>query len=192
LLSEARIADKCRNFGPVASIGGICGAGFTAPKYLGSMVRIRCETTDCPDIMKPVESALQVRGLTKRFDRLAVDALDLTVQPGEFYALVGPNGAGKTTTLRMVAGLLRPDAARSRCSVSTRSTADISDLGHRVHGTMSISIEGRAREEPAGGYGRAWVTCGRRPGKNFLTFLQHWSGAVTCPACRCGRYGRWP
>jgi ABC-2 type transport system ATP-binding protein len=60
--------------------------------------------------MKPVESALQVRGLTKRFDRLAVDALDLKVQPGEFYALVGPNGAGKTTTLRMVAGLSRPDA----------------------------------------------------------------------------------
>ena len=51
-----------------------------------------------------------MRGLTKRFDRLAVDALDLTVRAGEFYALVGPNGAGKTTTLRMVAGLLRPDA----------------------------------------------------------------------------------
>src|ERR1700742_4225980 len=62
--------------------------------------------------MKPAEqpSALQVRGLTKRFDRLAVDALDLTVRPGEFYALLGPNGAGKTTTLRMVTGLLRPDA----------------------------------------------------------------------------------
>jgi ABC-2 type transport system ATP-binding protein len=56
------------------------------------------------------QSALQVRGLTKRFDRLAVDALDLNVHTGEFYALVGPNGAGKTTTLRMVAGLLRPDA----------------------------------------------------------------------------------
>ena len=28
-----------------------------------------------------------------------------------------------------------------------------------------------------------WVTCGRRPGKCFLTLLQHWSGAVTCPAC---------
>src|SRR3979409_437868 len=65
---------------------------------------------DCPDIMKSEESALQVRGLTKRFDRLAVDALDLNVRPGEFYALLGPNGAGKTTTLRMVAGLLRPDA----------------------------------------------------------------------------------
>jgi ABC-2 type transport system ATP-binding protein len=60
--------------------------------------------------MKPQETALEVRGLTKRFDRLAVDALDLTVRSGEFYALVGPNGAGKTTTLRMVAGLLRPDA----------------------------------------------------------------------------------
>src|SRR3984957_18045719 len=60
--------------------------------------------------MKPQESALQVRGLTKRFDRLAVDALDLSVRTGEFYALVGPNGAGKTTTLRMVAGLSRPDA----------------------------------------------------------------------------------
>src|SRR5262245_27639361 len=54
--------------------------------------------------------ALALRGVSKRFDRLAVDALDLTVHGGEFYALVGPNGAGKTSTLRMVVGLLRPDA----------------------------------------------------------------------------------
>src|SRR5882757_9392235 len=54
--------------------------------------------------------ALEIRGLCKRFDRLAVDALDLTVRTGEFYSLLGPNGAGKTTTLRMVVGLLRPDA----------------------------------------------------------------------------------
>lgn len=54
--------------------------------------------------------ALELRGLTKRFDRPAVDSLDLTVRSGEFYALLGPNGAGKTTTLRIVAGLLRPDA----------------------------------------------------------------------------------
>ena len=60
--------------------------------------------------MQPREAALALRGLTKRFDRLAVDALDLTIHVGEFYALLGPNGAGKTTTLRMVAGLLRPDA----------------------------------------------------------------------------------
>ena len=59
--------------------------------------------------MTSENAALQVRGLTKRFDRPAVEALDLTVRAGEFYALVGPNGAGKTTSLRMVAGLLPPD-----------------------------------------------------------------------------------
>jgi ABC-2 type transport system ATP-binding protein len=74
------------------------------------MVGAWTQDMDCPDIMTPQRSALQVRGLTKRFDRPAVEALDLTVGTGEFYALVGPNGAGKTTTLRMVAGLLRPDA----------------------------------------------------------------------------------
>ena len=54
--------------------------------------------------------ALALRGLTKRYDQPAVDALDLTVYGGEFYSLLGPNGAGKTTTLRMVVGLLKPDA----------------------------------------------------------------------------------
>jgi ABC-2 type transport system ATP-binding protein len=53
--------------------------------------------------------ALALRGLTKRYDRPAVDGLDLTVYGGEFYSLLGPNGAGKTTTLRMIVGLLKPD-----------------------------------------------------------------------------------
>src|SRR6202167_2363603 len=54
--------------------------------------------------------ALEIFDLVKRFDRPAVDGLALAVRVGEFYALLGPNGAGKTTTLRMIAGLLRPDA----------------------------------------------------------------------------------
>ncbi len=54
--------------------------------------------------------ALELRGLVKHFERPAVDGLDLAIRTGEFYALLGPNGAGKTTTLRIVAGLLRPDA----------------------------------------------------------------------------------
>ena len=58
--------------------------------------------------------ALALRGVSKSFDRPAVDALDLTIYGGEFYALVGPNGAGKTTTLRMVVGLLKPDAGSIR------------------------------------------------------------------------------
>jgi ABC-2 type transport system ATP-binding protein len=54
--------------------------------------------------------SLELRGLKKSFGRPAVDGLDLSVKAGEFYTLLGPNGAGKTTTLRMVVGLLRPDA----------------------------------------------------------------------------------
>ena len=55
-------------------------------------------------------AALAISGLEKAFDRPVVKGVDLTVPPGEFYALLGPNGAGKTTILRMVAGLLQPDA----------------------------------------------------------------------------------
>ena len=62
-------------------------------------------------MMKPHSPlALEILGLTKCFDRPAVNGLNLTVHTGEFYALLGPNGAGKTTTLKMVVGLLRPDA----------------------------------------------------------------------------------
>jgi len=56
--------------------------------------------------------ALQLRSLRKAFGRPAVDGIDLSVRRGELYALLGPNGAGKTTTLRMVTGLLAPDAGR--------------------------------------------------------------------------------
>jgi ABC-2 type transport system ATP-binding protein len=84
-------------------------ARFTVPKHLRVMVASDAKPQGVA-VMKRDDSALEVMGLTKCFDRLAVDNLDLTIHAGEFYALVGPNGAGKTTTLRMVAGLLRPDA----------------------------------------------------------------------------------
>lgn len=57
-------------------------------------------------------SALRLTGVSKYFDKAAVDGLDLDLPAGEFYALLGPNGAGKSTTLRMVAGLVPPDAGR--------------------------------------------------------------------------------
>jgi ABC-2 type transport system ATP-binding protein len=56
-----------------------------------------------------IAPALEIKGLRKKFERPAVDGLDLRVRAGEFYMLLGPNGAGKTTTLRMVSGLLQPD-----------------------------------------------------------------------------------
>jgi ABC-2 type transport system ATP-binding protein len=53
--------------------------------------------------------------LTKRYgDLTAVDAISLTVRPGEVYGFLGPNGAGKTTTLRMLLGLIRPTAGTAR------------------------------------------------------------------------------
>ena len=57
------------------------------------------------------EPAVQARGLVKRYGRIiAVDQVDLTVQAGDVYGYLGPNGAGKTTTLRMMLGLVTPDA----------------------------------------------------------------------------------
>ena len=53
------------------------------------------------------------QGLTKRFgDLVAVDGLDLAVREGEFFGFLGPNGAGKSTTIKMLCGLLRPNAGR--------------------------------------------------------------------------------
>jgi ABC-2 type transport system ATP-binding protein len=52
---------------------------------------------------------IEARGLVKRYgDIIAVDNVDLTVQPGDVYGYLGPNGAGKTTSLRMLLGLIRP------------------------------------------------------------------------------------
>ncbi len=65
--------------------------------------------------------ALVLRNLRKSFGKPAVDGIDLTIRPGEFYALLGANGAGKTTTLRMVAGLLQPDSGEiTICGVDAR------------------------------------------------------------------------
>jgi ABC-2 type transport system ATP-binding protein len=58
---------------------------------------------------------IQTEGLSKRFDGfLAVDRVNLTVEPGEVLALLGPNGAGKTTTVRMLTSILRPTAGWAR------------------------------------------------------------------------------
>jgi len=54
---------------------------------------------------------IELAALTKRFgSRLVVDGLTLTARPGQTYGFLGPNGAGKTTTIRMLLGILRPDA----------------------------------------------------------------------------------
>jgi ABC-2 type transport system ATP-binding protein len=60
--------------------------------------------------------AIDVRGLSKRFgDRTVVDHLDIQVRRGEVCGFLGPNGSGKTTTIRMLCGLLEPDAGQGHC-----------------------------------------------------------------------------
>src|SRR3954453_15533983 len=57
--------------------------------------------------------ALATQGLAKRYgSRVALDGLDLRVPEGVVYGFLGPNGAGKTTTMRILTGLVRPDAGR--------------------------------------------------------------------------------
>jgi ABC-2 type transport system ATP-binding protein len=62
------------------------------------------------------EIAIDVSGLTKNFDgRTVVHDLSLQVPRGEIYGFLGPNGSGKTTSLRMLCGLLTPDAGQGTC-----------------------------------------------------------------------------
>ncbi|HZP20250.1 MAG TPA: ABC transporter ATP-binding protein [Bauldia sp.] len=57
-----------------------------------------------------------VEGLTKAFNgKVVVDHVDLDVRRGEIVGFLGPNGSGKTTTIRMLCGLLRPDAGSGTC-----------------------------------------------------------------------------
>jgi branched-chain amino acid transport system ATP-binding protein len=60
-------------------------------------------------------SLLQVESVSKHFGSLvAVDAVSMSVEPGELRAVIGPNGAGKTTFFNMISGFLLPSAGRIR------------------------------------------------------------------------------
>ena len=67
--------------------------------------------------MTPLDKAtrpIQAEGLTKRYgETLALDGLDLSIEPGEVYGYLGPNGAGKTTTIRLLLGIHRPTRGRA-------------------------------------------------------------------------------
>jgi len=58
---------------------------------------------------------VETRGLVKRYGEIvAVDDVDLSVEPGDVFGYLGPNGAGKTTSLRILLGLIRPTAGWAR------------------------------------------------------------------------------
>ena len=65
--------------------------------------------------MRGVSDSLDVTGVTQSFDgRRVVDRVDLHVEPGTVVGLLGPNGAGKTTLMRIIFGVLTPDAGEVR------------------------------------------------------------------------------
>ncbi len=81
----------------------------------------------------PEVLAVDAVGVTKRYgDLAAVDGVSLRVAPGEVYGVLGPNGAGKTTFLRMLFGLIRPDAG------------SIALFGRDVHADGIRSLDGVA------------------------------------------------
>lgn len=98
---------------------------------------------------------IECRGVTCRYgDTIAVDALNLTLVPGEVCVLLGPNGAGKSTTVKMLSGLLEPtagkvtiDGARPRDSkaklgVLPENLGLIDDLTVEEHLWLSAGVYG--------------------------------------------------
>ena len=76
--------------------------------------------------MTASDIAIEVEGLTKSFGgRPVVRDLSMRVRRGSIYGFLGPNGSGKTTTIRMLCGLLTPDAGRGTClGYDIRTQAD--------------------------------------------------------------------
>lgn len=79
------------------------------PSILSPVTRPITETSPARAVNEV--PAVWARGLTRTFGKtVAVDKVDLSIAPGEFYGLLGQNGAGKTTTIKVIVGLLRPDS----------------------------------------------------------------------------------
>ncbi len=75
--------------------------------------------------------AIEARGLVKMFgDARAVDGIDLRVPTGSIYGVLGPNGAGKTTTLRMLLGIIDPDAGTRTVFGHARPLEAASQIGY--------------------------------------------------------------
>lgn len=85
--------------------------------------------------------AIEITGLRKVFRRrrrarVALDDLDLSVEPGQVHGFLGPNGAGKTTTIRALLGLIRADAGQSRIF-----GYDVPDALGTVIGSVGVVVE---------------------------------------------------
>ncbi|MFG2787127.1 alpha/beta fold hydrolase [Streptomyces sp. NPDC048419] len=124
----------------------------------------RRRTTAAPPDAALAEVPLQITDLSKRYarsaDRYAVRDLSFRVEKGQVLGLLGPNGAGKTTTLRMLMGLIKPDAGEVRvfghairpgAPVLSRVGAFVEGSGFLPHlsGRENLELYWRATGRPA-------------------------------------------
>ena len=73
-------------------------------------------TADKPLADSMNDAVIDVKGMTKKYGgRAVVDNFAIRVERGQIYGFLGPNGSGKTTTIRMLCGLLTPDAGEGQC-----------------------------------------------------------------------------
>ena len=161
-------------------------AALVAAALILIIARRRADDVIFPDL---VGVPLEITGLTKRFrdGQLAVDDLSLRVEGGQILGLLGPNGAGKTTTLRMLMGLIHPDAG------------SITIFGRLVHpGAPALSRLGSFVEGP--GFlphlsGRAnldlyWRATGRPAAASHMTEVLEVAGLGAAIDRRVRAYSR--
>ncbi len=75
--------------------------------------------------------AVEARGLVKDFGSFrAVDGVDIAVPSGSIYGILGPNGAGKTTTIRMLLGIIDPDAGERMLLGATKPLKMVRQVGY--------------------------------------------------------------
>ncbi|MCY8523017.1 ABC transporter ATP-binding protein [Bacillus atrophaeus] len=108
--------------------------------------------------------AIEIKNLTKKFkERTAVDNLSLTIEKGEFFALLGQNAAGKTTTIKMLCCLStptsgdalmlndsivkNPEAVKQKINISPQETAVAPNLSVKENLEFIASIYGSKKQE---------------------------------------------
>jgi ABC-2 type transport system ATP-binding protein len=102
--------------------------------------------------------AIEAKGLVKQFDSVrAVDGVDLSVPTGRIYGVLGPNGAGKTTTLRMLLGIIDPEAGERTLFGNPDPLSEASRVGYlpeerglypSMHAREAIAFMGALRGLP--------------------------------------------
>ena len=102
---------------------------------------------------------IKTQGLRKTFGtQVAIESLSLTINKGDIYGFLGLNGAGKSTTLRLLMGLLRPDAGQIELFGENSNRRQLSRIGAMVEspsfyghlsGTRNIELLGSLGGRPA-------------------------------------------